>query len=202
MAADLVGPGDVAPISTKRTGQVNSMGMPIVATPGSGSGVADGDGVTGTPALWALGRVPLDVAVRRRIRIGPGPLGHRRLPELTADNVTGAQRCSPSRWWKRPRHVEGHVRKPRRVHAESIRPPRTRRTMVPVKKDNLNPRTRHRCHDCSCWVHRERSAVEIGGQKMRVNITPQMVHTMNTSTRRVPHYRVTPSRIRPDHDTR
>ena len=47
-----------------RTGDTNSMGMPIIATPGSGSGVAEGEGVTATPELWALGRVPLDVAVR------------------------------------------------------------------------------------------------------------------------------------------
>ena len=49
--------------AVERTGEVNSMGMPIVATPGSGSGVAEGDGVTGTPAVWALGSVPLNVAV-------------------------------------------------------------------------------------------------------------------------------------------
>lgn len=40
------------------------VGMPIIATPGSGSGLAEADGVTATPGLWALGRVPLDVAVR------------------------------------------------------------------------------------------------------------------------------------------
>lgn len=56
--------GSSSTTAAERTGEANSMGMPIVATPGSGSGVAEGDGVTGTPALWALGRVPLNVAVR------------------------------------------------------------------------------------------------------------------------------------------
>lgn len=46
------------------TAATNSMGMPIIATPGAGSGIAEGDGVTATPSLWALGRVPLNVAVR------------------------------------------------------------------------------------------------------------------------------------------
>ena len=50
-----------------RTGETNSMGMPIIATPGAGSGIAEGDGVTATPSLWALGRVPLNVAVRPRL---------------------------------------------------------------------------------------------------------------------------------------
>lgn len=56
--------GSLSSTAAEPTGEINSMGMPIVATPGSGSGVAEGDGVTGTPALWALGRVPLDVAVK------------------------------------------------------------------------------------------------------------------------------------------
>ncbi len=46
-----------------RTGEINSMGMPIIATPGEATGVAEGDGVTATPSRWALGTVPLDVAV-------------------------------------------------------------------------------------------------------------------------------------------
>lgn len=46
-----------------RTGEINSMGMPIIATPGEATGVAKADGVTATPSLWALGNVPLDVAV-------------------------------------------------------------------------------------------------------------------------------------------
>lgn len=56
--------GSSAGTEATRTGETNSMGMPIIATPGAGSGVAEGDGVTATPSLWALGRVPLNVAVQ------------------------------------------------------------------------------------------------------------------------------------------
>lgn len=34
--------------AAERTGETNSMGMPIVVTPGAASGVAEGDGVTAT----------------------------------------------------------------------------------------------------------------------------------------------------------
>lgn len=60
----LISGGSTSGTPVARTGETNSMGMPIIATPGAGSGVADGDGITATPSLWALGRVPLDVAVR------------------------------------------------------------------------------------------------------------------------------------------
>ena len=56
--------GSSSDAAVARTGETNSMGMPIIATPGAGSGVVEGDGVTVTPSLWALGRVPLNVAVR------------------------------------------------------------------------------------------------------------------------------------------
>lgn len=56
--------GSPSGAAAERTGETNSMGMPIVATPGAGSGVAEGVGVTATPSLWALGRVPLNVAVQ------------------------------------------------------------------------------------------------------------------------------------------
>ncbi|MDO9175926.1 MAG: hypothetical protein Q7V62_14055 [Actinomycetota bacterium] len=56
--------GSSSGTGAERTDETNSMGMPIIATPGAGSGVAEADGVTATPGLWALGRVPLDVAVR------------------------------------------------------------------------------------------------------------------------------------------
>ncbi|MBI5088577.1 MAG: hypothetical protein HZB15_06880 [Actinobacteria bacterium] len=56
--------GSSSGTAAARTSETNSMGMPIVATPGAGSGVAEGDGVTATPSLWALGRVPLNVAVQ------------------------------------------------------------------------------------------------------------------------------------------
>jgi len=48
----------------ERTGQVNSMGMPVIANRGTSDGIAEVAGLTATPASWALGRVPLDVAVR------------------------------------------------------------------------------------------------------------------------------------------
>lgn len=56
--------GSPSGTSAERTGETNAMGMPVIATPGVGSGIAEGNGVTATPALWALGRVPLNVAVR------------------------------------------------------------------------------------------------------------------------------------------
>lgn len=56
--------GRSAETTGARTGETNAMGMPIIATPGIGSGVAEGDGITATPSMWALGRVPLNVAVR------------------------------------------------------------------------------------------------------------------------------------------
>ena len=56
--------GSSSDATAARTGETNSMGMPIIATPGAGSGVAEGDGVTATPSRWVLGRVPLNVAVR------------------------------------------------------------------------------------------------------------------------------------------
>jgi hypothetical protein len=46
------------------TGQMNSMGMPVIETTGSASGSADASGVRVTGANWALGTVPLKVAVR------------------------------------------------------------------------------------------------------------------------------------------
>lgn len=46
------------------TGETSSMGMPVIVTPGSSSGVANAGGVTVEPAVWTMGRVPLNVAVR------------------------------------------------------------------------------------------------------------------------------------------
>lgn len=62
------GPSSSGTAST-RTGETNSMGMPIIATPGAANGVATGDGVAATPSVWALGTVPLNVAVRPDWRI-------------------------------------------------------------------------------------------------------------------------------------
>lgn len=46
------------------TGETNAMGMPVVSTPGSASGTARAGGVVVEGSGWALGRVPLNVAVR------------------------------------------------------------------------------------------------------------------------------------------
>jgi hypothetical protein len=47
-----------------KTGQMNGMGMPVIETTGSASGSAAAGGVQVTGANWALGTVPLKVAVR------------------------------------------------------------------------------------------------------------------------------------------
>jgi hypothetical protein len=56
--------GGSAGSSVAASTATNSMGMPIIATPGTQSGVAEGDGISGTPSLWALGRVGLNTAVQ------------------------------------------------------------------------------------------------------------------------------------------
>ncbi len=48
----------------RRTGEINTMGMPVLETPGTPSGTATAGRATATPSSWALGKVPLDVAVR------------------------------------------------------------------------------------------------------------------------------------------
>jgi hypothetical protein len=45
------------------TGEVSSMGLPVVETPGYASGVAELGGVSVQGANWEMGRVPLNVAV-------------------------------------------------------------------------------------------------------------------------------------------
>jgi hypothetical protein len=57
----LVGEGPAPPTFT---GARNEMGMPVIATPGAASGAVSAGGVEVSGADWALGRVPLDVAVR------------------------------------------------------------------------------------------------------------------------------------------
>jgi hypothetical protein len=47
-----------------RTGEINSMGMPVLETPGTSSGSITAGAITATPSTWALGRVALNVAVR------------------------------------------------------------------------------------------------------------------------------------------
>ena len=46
------------------TGEMNQMGFPVVTTPGSASGTVTAAGVQVDGANWALGHVPLAVAVR------------------------------------------------------------------------------------------------------------------------------------------
>lgn len=46
------------------TGEVNAMGLPVVETPGFTSGVARAGDITVQGSNWAMGRVPLNVAVR------------------------------------------------------------------------------------------------------------------------------------------
>ena len=53
-----------------RTGEMNSMGMPVIETPGTSSGTATAAAITATPASWALGEVPLNMAVRPTWTIG------------------------------------------------------------------------------------------------------------------------------------
>jgi hypothetical protein len=48
----------------ERTGEMNAMGMPVVETPGAGTGTSEAAGVVVEDASWALGQVPLNVAVR------------------------------------------------------------------------------------------------------------------------------------------
>lgn len=53
------GPVELAP-----TGEVNAMGLPVYETPGYAAGSAQAGGVTVQGANWAMGQVPLDIAVR------------------------------------------------------------------------------------------------------------------------------------------
>ena len=48
----------------ERTGEVNAMNMPVVETPGAGSGTTEAAGIVVDDASWSLGQVPLNVAVR------------------------------------------------------------------------------------------------------------------------------------------
>lgn len=45
------------------TGELSSMNLPIIETPGTGSGAAEAAGVVVSESSWALGHVPLDTAV-------------------------------------------------------------------------------------------------------------------------------------------
>ena len=54
--------GNAAPIV--ETGEQNSMGMPVIETPGAATGTASAGTVETDAANWALGTVPLNTAVR------------------------------------------------------------------------------------------------------------------------------------------
>jgi hypothetical protein len=56
--------GSTATSAADATQVTNNMGMPIIATPGTATGTATANGITAQPATWALGQVPLNVAVR------------------------------------------------------------------------------------------------------------------------------------------
>jgi hypothetical protein len=48
----------------KATGEISGMGVPVVEVPGAATGTASAAGVTVDGANWAMGQVPLDIAVR------------------------------------------------------------------------------------------------------------------------------------------
>ncbi|HEU4354050.1 MAG TPA: hypothetical protein VFT27_00535 [Actinomycetota bacterium] len=62
------GSGEVAAAPSESalapTGEVNDMGLPVYETPGYASGSARAGGITVQGADWAMGQVPLDIAVR------------------------------------------------------------------------------------------------------------------------------------------
>ena len=53
-----------SPNAEQRTGETSSMGMPVIANTGAGTGTAKVAGLAATPRAWALGTVKLNVAVR------------------------------------------------------------------------------------------------------------------------------------------
>jgi hypothetical protein len=76
------------------TGDISDMGMPVVATPGSASGTTSAGGVTVENAFWAMGTVPINVAVRpdwtlRNTSSEPVTLGQPR-PEVRKGCCPGA----------------------------------------------------------------------------------------------------------------
>ena len=51
-------------VTLQPTGETNAMGLPVYETPGFASGSAQAGGITVQGADWAMGRVPLNIAVR------------------------------------------------------------------------------------------------------------------------------------------
>jgi hypothetical protein len=74
VAFGMGGGKDEAPLTTgtdagtiaglKATGETSGMGVPVVEVPGGATGSASAAGVTVEGADWAMGQVPLDIAVR------------------------------------------------------------------------------------------------------------------------------------------
>ena len=59
--------GTPAAAGIVRTGEMNSMGMPVIETPGTSTGTATAAAITAEPASWALGTVPLLLSHDREI---------------------------------------------------------------------------------------------------------------------------------------
>lgn len=64
IGVSVAGQDSPMPTATVETGEINAMGMPVVATPGERTGTASAGPVEVTGASWQLGTVSLDVAVR------------------------------------------------------------------------------------------------------------------------------------------
>lgn len=64
IGVSVAGQESAPPTATVETGEINAMGLPVVATPGERTGTASAGPVEVTGASWQLGTVPLDVAVR------------------------------------------------------------------------------------------------------------------------------------------
>jgi hypothetical protein len=64
VAGSVAGEDTASPSSIVETGEISSMGMPVIETPGAPAGSTTAGSVEVTGASWELGTVPLDVAVR------------------------------------------------------------------------------------------------------------------------------------------
>jgi hypothetical protein len=86
------------------TGEMNAMGLPVVATPGASKGIAEAGSVQVDGAQWRMGHVPLDVAVRpswtlvnigdRSVTLGE-PHAEVRAGCCPGDLVIGARELAP-----------------------------------------------------------------------------------------------------------
>ena len=64
IAVSVAGEDTASSPSVVETGEISSMGMPVIETPGVPTGTTTAGPVEVTGASWELGTVPLDVAVR------------------------------------------------------------------------------------------------------------------------------------------